>query len=350
MSAKTLYVRTLKKVDFSVFAVSDGQKNYYDPVFNRFVPFSSGQQVKRSIIDAMAARLGTMPAPTTFVFDVNKNGEIGEGEVFASCDPSYPDQLVGGWMKAGKGGGERTLKRRSPLSISAMRALHPHLATVVKENVTFDRSDRPNSKVIVRGPNGSPLSKEEIVKLLEGKDRSLFRKWIPDQSRATGLFIQDVAIDLERLFCVSLNRYEPEITEDTEAKLREEGWEEVENRYYGRCLQAPASMREKIADALARAITDWRITSNQSRTFDVMTTLAIAISDNAQLVGNAIRAKLVEDSDDKVIPVIDEGLAGVAFFVTPAAGAYAHVANESANAIEEAANYLKNQLLDAFVA
>ncbi len=347
MGSKAIYVRTLKKVDFSVFAVDNGQKSYFDPVVNRSVPFSSGQQVKRSIIDAMSSHLGAMPAPTTFVFDVSKKGEIGEGEVFASCDPSYPDQLIGGWMKAGKGGKERTLKRRSPLSISAMRALHPQLATVNKENITFDRSDRPNSKVIVRNPQGTPLSEEEIVALLEGKDRSLFRKWIPGQTRATGLFLQDVAIDLERLFCVSLNRYEPEITEETEAKLREEGWEEVENRYYGRCLQAPASMREKIADALARAITDWRITSNQSRTFDVMTTLAIAISDNAQLIGNAIRAKLVEDSDGKVIPVIDEGLAGVAFFVTPAAGAYAHVVNESANAIKEAANYLKNQLSNA---
>lgn len=350
MSSKVIYVRTLKKVDFSVFAVADGQKTYFDPLFNRTVPFSSGQQVKRSIIDAMAAHLGAMPAPTTFVFDVNKKGEIGEGEVFASCDPSFPDQLVGGWMKAGKGGTERTLKRRSPLSISAMRALHPQLATVNKENITFDRSDRPNSKVIVRDPQGNPLSEEEIVALLEGKDRSLFRKWIPGQTRATGLFLQDVAIDLERLFCVSLNRYEPEITEETEAKLREAGWEEVDNRYYGKCLQAPADMCEKIAEALARAITDWRITSNQSRTFDVMTTLAIAVSDNAQLIGNAIRAKLVEDTEGKVVPVIDEGLAGVEFFVTPAAGAYAHVTNESADAVSAAAEYLKNQIINAYSA
>lgn len=41
---------------------------------------------------------------------------------------------------------------------------------------------------------------------------NLYRKWIPDNTRATGLFVYDVAIDLRRLFCVPTNQLEPEIT------------------------------------------------------------------------------------------------------------------------------------------
>ena len=47
------------------------------------------------------------------------------------------------------------------------------------------------------------LTSEEIEALLEGKDRSLSRKWIPDNRRAGGLFVMDIAIDLRRLFCVT---------------------------------------------------------------------------------------------------------------------------------------------------
>ena len=45
-----IYLRALKHADYTVFCVQDGQKVYYDPQFNVSVPFSSGQQVKRSIL------------------------------------------------------------------------------------------------------------------------------------------------------------------------------------------------------------------------------------------------------------------------------------------------------------
>ena len=45
-----IYLRALKHADHTVFCVSEGQKSYYDPQFNRAVPYSSGQQVKRSIL------------------------------------------------------------------------------------------------------------------------------------------------------------------------------------------------------------------------------------------------------------------------------------------------------------
>jgi len=329
----TIYIRTLKRAEHTVFGVEDGQKRYFDPQFHKYVPYSSGQQVKRSIIDKLTSVINEMPAPTTFVFDLNKKGELGEGEVFANCNPLFADQLFGGWMKAAKGGRERTIKRRSPLSISAMRGLHPLIAGIDKENASFDRSDRPNNEVIVRDAKGEPLSEDEIIKLLEGKDRSLSRKWIPDQRRATGLFVQDIAIDLRRLFCVSLNSFEPEITPETEAQLREKGWVESEN-VFGKCLVAPIEMQEKLIPALANSIINWAITSNQSRTFSLMETLAIAISDNANKIAGSIRAKLSDEEENKAIPIIEEEMQGVNTFVTLSAGAYIHTKYEKADALD----------------
>src|SRR5690606_35511494 len=154
----TIYIRTLKRAEHTVFNVANGQKTYYDPQFGRLIPFSSGQQVKRSLLESLCESLAVNPSPTNFLFDIDKSKKLSEGEVYGTCDPTYPDQLFGGWMKAIKGGGERTLKRRSPLSISAMRALHPLLAGIDMidgEPGTFDRSDRPNNTVIIRGADGN---------------------------------------------------------------------------------------------------------------------------------------------------------------------------------------------------
>lgn len=343
--SNNLYIRTLKKVDYTVFAVSDGQKRYFDPVFGRSLPYSSGQQVKRCIIEAMTHKMNQLPAPTTFVFKVSNRGNLGEGEVYTSCDPSYPDLLIGGWMHASAGGESRTLKRRSPLSISAMRPLHPLLAGIEKENATFDRSNHPNTQVIVKDDKGKELSEEEIRELLEGQDRSLYRKWIPDQRRATGLFVQDIAIDLDRLFMVTLNPFEPEITDETAGKLREQGWQEKNSRYYGKVLVAPQEMKEQIAEALADAIVNWHITSNQSRTFDLMATLAIAVSENAHYVANAIRCKPKEENPDKMMPVIDEQTPDTKLYIMPVAEEFTAVTKVAHDALDQAKKEIKERLL-----
>jgi len=344
----TIYIRTLKRAEHTVFCVESGQKTYFDPQFNKSVPFSSGQQVKRSILDQLAKVLNEIPAPTTFVFDVSGKDEIGEGEVFANCNPAFSDQLLGGWMKAAKGGVEKTIKRRSPLSISAMRGLHPLLSGTKKENVTFDRSDKPNTEVIVRDAKGNPLSKDEIVDLLAGKDRSLRRKWIPDKSgssnRATGLFVHDIAIDLRRLFSVTLNSFEPEITEETHSNLIENGWIESEN-VFGKCLVAPKEMRERLIPALANAIINWTITSNQSRTFSLMETLAVSISDNANKIAGSIRAKLSHEEENKAIPVIEEDMAGVETYVTLSAAGYVLTKKETADALDKAEQSLIDKMM-----
>lgn len=335
-----IYLRALKHADHTVFCVEDGQKTYFDPVFNRRIPFSSGQQVKRSILTEVTNILNVIPAPTTFVFNVNKNA-LGEGEVLSLCNPLYPDQLLGGWMRSIKGGKEKTLKRRSPLSISSMRPLHPLLSSVPVENATFDRSDRPGvHRIVVRDESNRELTEEEIEKFLVGTDRSLLRKWIPGNKRATGLFVYDVAIDLRTLFSVGINPLEPEISDETLNELKEKGWIESENAF-GKCLVMPGEERDKIIPALAGALLNWRITSNQARTFSPMETLAVAISDNANKITGAIRAKLTDDDPDhpKAKPVIDES-AGAELFVPLACANYILTTNERADAMERATERL----------
>lgn len=341
----TVYIRTLKRAEHTVFCVQDGQKYYYDSLFNRRIPYSSGQQIKRSVFDKLSNVINEQPAPTTFLFDVNSKGELKEGEVFATCDPAYPDQLFGGWMKASKGGNEKTVKRRSPLSISAMRGLHPLLAGVDNENISFDRSDRPNNQVVVRNEKGEALTTAQIEALLAGKDRSLSRKWIPDNRRAGGLFVQDIAIDLRRLFSVTLNSFEPEITPEIEARLRKDGWVESTN-VFGPCLVAPLAVREKLIPALAEAIIEWSITSNQARTFSLMETLAVSISDNANKIAASIRAKLSDEEDNKAYPIVEEELEGVSCYVSLAAGGYIRTKSETYDALDRA----KQRLIDLMMA
>lgn len=342
-----IYLRGCKHAAFTVFCVEDGQKSYYDPQFNVKVPYSSGQQVKRSIMGKLNEVLNVEPSPTEFYFDVDKKGALKEGEVLSSCDPHYVDQLLGGWMRTPKGGKEKAVKRRSPLSISAMTPLHPLLASVPKENISFDRSDRPNvHKVVVRDANGNVLTDEQVSIFLNGSDRSLYRKWIPDNTRATGLFVYDVAIDLRRLFCVPTNQLEPEITSDMVETLKNDGWKVV-NTVFGECLLMPREQREKIIPAIADALIDWHITSNQARTFSLMETLAIAISDNANTLAAAIRAKLIDgdnDSKPKAKPIIDEH-AGAATYVTLPCASYIVTETESADALDKAKQDLVNRML-----
>ena len=342
-----IYLRGLKHAAFTVFCVENGQKFYYDPQFNVRVPFSSGQQVKRSVLEKLNDILGVQPSPTEFYFDVDKKGALKEGEVLSSCDPHYADQLLGGWMRTPKGGKEKAVKRRSPLSISAMTPLHPLLASLPKENISFDRSDRPNAhKVVVRDANGNVLTDEQVCDFLDGNDRSLYRKWIPDNNRATGLFVYDIAIDLRRLFCVSTNQFEPEITADMVESLKADGWKVV-NTAFGECLLMPKEQREQLVPAIADALLDWQITSNQARTFCLMETLAIAISDNANTLAAAIRAKLIDDNESKpkARPIIDENAGAKTFIALPCAN-YIVTETESADALVRA----RKELIDRMMA
>lgn len=338
-----IYLRALRHAEHTVFGVQDGQKFYYNNQFGQKMPFSSGQQVKRSTLENVCATLNTQLAPTTFNKVITAKGGLGEGEPWSPCDPSYPDQLLGGWMKAASG--EITVKRRSPLSISAMRPLHPLLAGLSKENATFDRSDNPERHpVIVRDEKGKVLSEEEIMSFLHTNNRTLTRRnFIQDLTRAEGLFIYDIAIDLRTLFSVSLNQHEPELHPQIIEKLRANGWIESRN-VFGKSLVCPKEERERIIPALAHGLINWRITSNQARTFSLMETLAVAISNNANQVAGAIRAKLVEETEKpRAVPIIDD-TAGADLYIGLPCDGYVVGVHGTANALDDAEKYLIAQM------
>ncbi len=342
MDTPYIYLRVLRHVDHTVFCVQDGQKSYYDPTFGRPVAYYSGQKVKRSVLEALTDALNVPMAPITFNYEISKDKKLGNKEPWSPCDPHYVDQLIGGWMRAAST--DYTVKRRSPLSVSAMRPLHPLLGGLETENLTFDRSDRPENNPVKVRMGDRELTEEEIDAFLKDVHATLPRRhWIPDNKRASGLFVFDVAVDLRTLFCVSLNQHEPELTPEMIDNLKAEGWTESENTF-GRCLVVPKARRDEIIPALAHALLNWRITSNQARTFSLMETLAVAISDNANTLAGAIRAKLIEESDrPKAKPIIDETVGAEVFVTLPAAG-YVVTSIESADALEAAEKDLTGRL------
>lgn len=333
-----IYLRGLRHAEHTVFAVNEGQKFFTDPQFNKRMAYSSGQQVKRSIIEA----LGLPFAAITFNWEINKKDQkASQKEPHSPCDPTFADQLLGGYMKAESG--NLTVKRRSPLSISAMRPLHPLLGGIEwpDENLTFDRTSHPeHHKVNVfwidGAKRGEKLSEEELTEWLTTNKRSLpNRAFIQDQKRATGLFVYDTAIDLRTLFCVSTNKLEPELFPEIEEKLKTAGWSAGEN-VFGQCLICPRLERERIIKRLASALLNWRITSNQARTFSLMETLAIAISDNANQIAYAIRGELRDDTEkQRASPKIDETVKAE-IFVSPAASGYVAGAVGAADALDKA--------------
>jgi len=344
-----IYLRGLRHADHTVFCVHEGQKYYFDPVFSNVrMPYSSGQQVKRSILELISSSLIQDRSPVSFIW---KAPSLEEGEVLSLCDPRYFDQIFGGWMHTAqkdKSGTkkDRTLKRRSPFSISAMRPVHPLLGGIESENMTFDRSDRPEipNKVIVRDSSGKQLSNEQVEALLSGTDRSLLKKWLKPGNRASGLFVYDIAIDLRTLFCVSTNQMEPEMRADTIEALKKEEWIESKN-VFGACLVMPENLRKKAIPVIAHALINWRIGSNQARTFSLMETLAISISNNANQIATSIRAKLIDSDSErpKARLIIDED-AGAEVFITPSCSAYTITTTESKDALEKAEEKLIEML------
>lgn len=243
-----IYLRGLRHAEHTVFAVNDGQKFYFDPQFGKRMAYSSGQQVKRSVIEAL-----DMPfAAITFNWEIDKKeNKASQKEPHSPCDPTFTDQLIGGYMKAESG--NMTVKRRSPLSISAMRPLHPLLGGIESptENLTFDRTSHPDHHEVKvywldNKKRGAELSKDELKEWLTTNRRSLpNRAFIQDQTRASGLFVYDVAIDLRTLFCVSTNKLEPELFPEIEEKLRAEGWKDGKN-IFGNCLICPEVKEKKL--------------------------------------------------------------------------------------------------------
>lgn len=344
-----LYIRGLRKVEHSVFAVNDGQKYYTDPQFGKRQAYSSGQQVKRSIIEALNLPFAAM----TFNWEIENFGKkdkeaAKQKEPHSPCDPSFADQLLGGYMKAESGA--FTVKRRSPLSISAMRPIHPLLGGIEYpiENLTFDRTSHPEHHQVkvfkIEDKKRVQLSEQELFEWLTDNQRNLpNRAFIQDQTRATGLFVYDVAIDLRTLFTVSTNKLEPELFPEIEEKLRGESWIESKN-IFGNCLLCPKEKRDEIIELLAKSIINWRITSNQSRTFSLMETIAMAISDNANKIAFSIRGELNDNTERPTAhPVIDE-TSGATIFQTPLVSSIIPGFSGSSDALDKAEQYIIDYL------
>ncbi len=344
----TLYVRGLRQADHTVFAVADGQKTYRDPLTRRELPYASGQQVKRSLLDTFAGEIGEPRAPVTF-FKVLDKGSLKDREPHSACDPTYPDQLIGGWMRAEKRSaddkGGRPVRRRAPLSISAFRPLSPYLAAVdTEEALTFDRRDADPSrnKVIVRDANGNEVPKEELDKFLSGNNQTLRAlNFLAPQKRAYGLYVYDVAVDMRRLFSVSTADQDPELDSATLDKLRAEGWMERENE-----IIAPAEMRERIIPALAYALLHWQITSNQARTFSPMPPLAVALADRADRIATAIRADLDPEAGltRPSAAVVLDPVGERSLFITPVARGVIRGIEADPNAMDKAQVEIERRL------
>ena len=197
------------------------------------------------------------------------------------------------------------MRRRSPLSISAFRPLSPHLARVdTEEAMTFDRrdSDPATNKVVVRDPKGNPVPLDKLEQWLSDNNQNLTAlNYLSPQTRAYGLYVYDVAVDMRRLFSVSTANQDPELDPKTIETLRDAGWVETET-----ALVAPETERERIIPALAYAILHWSITSNQARTFHPMPPLAIALADRAESAIRAFRGG-AEPFDDATMMALRVG-------------------------------------------
>jgi hypothetical protein len=342
--------------------VDSDQKSYYDRQFGVKLPYSSGQQVKRSFMDEVLKCLDERHAPLTFNYEVDKD-KLSQKEITQPCDPSYYDQLLGGWMStpSKKGGKDEesvdssdknSYKRRSPFSISAMTAVHPLLASLVNESLmTFDRTTISDDKIVVRDKESKKeLTSEEISLFLEKCNHKISkRNLISGKDRSNGFFTVDIAIDLRKLFRIPILMNDPEISIEIINKLKSNGWIAKENKM-GMYLELPKEYHQKVAEAVAWSLINWRITSNQSRTFDLMPVLSVAISDNANEISNVIRGELnVDDGKYKAKLVVDNNeYPNTKVYSQRLLGGYVSNVTTSVTAINDAVNHIKNAILNYY--
>ena len=352
-----IYIKLLKKANHTVFGVGEnGQKLYYDPVHRKKVPYSSGQQVKRCIIDSLVDNLEVDRAEAIMNFSF-EGKKIEQKEITELCDPSYPDQLIAGWMLAASKKEKRNdddgeiLKRRSPLSISAMTPLHPNLASYYSETVTHDRSQEYNDEMVLRKGDKEEWRNDEIENFLQEKNKSISKnKWIGYETRANGLFTVDMAIELEKLFTVPIKLFDKEVSKKTEDKLRNDGWESVMIKNIEH-LQLPPEKIYEYSDAIAQSLINWLIKSNQSRTYSPMPVISIAISDASFKPSYAIKADKVRvDGNISARLTIDENVRGVNLYTTPIANEYffGGEITTNPNAIEDAKEYIEKEIINYY--
>ena len=311
-----IFIRGVRKIENGVFAVDkNGQKQYYDAEFGVWVPFASGQQVKRCVIEKSSDILDLKMSTVEFIFKAStenvskgKKKKLAEHIAKQTCNPSDFDQLIGGYMNT-----ELGVKRTSPLSLNAFVPLHVFLCTTNKELISFDRRNS-NGIYSFYDDKNNPTTPEEIQKVLETGEieKAKAMKYIPDNKRANGLFRFDIEIDINRLFAVDLSEYNPEIKKEMEEELVAKGWQYNKEKTH---LLMPEDKRPAIIDAIAYAVVHWTFNSNKSRTLNANSTLAVAITDKPNDVTRAIRAKIVDEENKKAKMVLDFSKGNV--FISP---------------------------------
>jgi hypothetical protein len=270
---------------------------------------------------------------------------IGEGAMIVEPEIVNPYHLLGGFWKNHENDKGGVLKRRSPLSISAMVPIHPLLSSILNEDISYNRRNTENVSVkFIDEKNGNEVYPEKLSEILKnlGKRMEDFSptQFIQDQKRTSGLFKFDVAIDLRTLFAVNLSETDPEIYQEEIETLKKSGWKEIDYDF-GKAIVAPKELREKIAKAVAKGIVNWRIQTNQSTTFSPMPTIALSVSNNAHDITNSIRAELVEE--EKANIVIDDSCSKV-FSSDSIKGFVA--SHKKTNDIKDAEEYIYNKIME----
>lgn len=309
MNNNFLYIRVIKELIHTVLVVGqrdktrngfNGQKKYYDNFFKKWVGFAGGSTVKRHIVERFMGLVGEQLSPVIFQLKkVKGEDELREDIVINTCNPLNMDQHLRGYMLTTKDQDTTNVKRRSPLSISALTPVHPLLASCYGEMGVVDRSNVKGNKITIIGENGKQLESEEVKRLLGTKNGSKLanhRKLIDSNGRMSGIYEMTMAINLDRLFSVELNEIDSEVTPEVESQLRENGWKEEHKNGFN-YLVAPKEYQDKIVKNLADAIINFRVFSNQSSTFSAMPVLAVSVTKEASKLHKGIVARITKGSD-----------------------------------------------------
>lgn len=361
-----IYVTGVKNVKQAVFGVDTNLKTYYDAVSGKYVPYASGQQVKRSFFDFIneeySSSIEKIIAPFTVVYNFDsKKTKFEQKESYPDADNSFFTSLVGGYMKAPtkdknkKKNEEEDDKedkevytRRSPIAFSYLTALHPDLtSTTVKDEIgTSDRSDIFNDNMSFTCDGKKSLDEEEALKLMAENNLQISkRKIYSPHRRANGLFKFDAAIDLERLFRVPIKKFNKEIDDVKHKSLVENGWKEV-NVNGVDYLELPSDLHGIYAEAIAEGLVEFRFKSNQSRSLDLMPTVSFAVTNKASKLPLVYRTEFDENNKRKL--VIETGVNGVQVFNSPLVNDILSGVDTDINFIDEFKECIKNSIIEYY--
>lgn len=331
--SNSLYIRSIREIDMAVLGVGeDGQKSFYDPISGKRVPYITGQQGKFGIVEKILQTLGASPAEMIIVHRPDKDGKFKEGEIyFEDPDPSHPEIWARGHMKnvkrqkskdgtktkkSKKTSGESSeedseeqdttiIKRRSFMSSSSMVPLNSRVIELSKSrgSVCVDRSSSAQFHKLMLDENGRNILFDDV------QDEDIRNRMKPrkyngsEKSMIHGIMVHDLALDMDRIFAISCQKVEPEVSPKVLERLRSSGWVNIFHPQIGDMVYLPKEFQAALTESLAEAIVSWRVTSNQSQHFTLMNTLAMTVSTNANEVKSCVIPVFTKNDFDKDVLV-----------------------------------------------